>query len=79
MGNGWPIDSLRRAWDYTEHEINGPYWEMTFARKVSAPDDTGAEHTTQAARRREARSAASTATRQPTPEEHIESGGGETP
>ena len=31
MDHGWPVASLRRVWDYTDGEINGPYWEMTFS------------------------------------------------
>ena len=26
MDHGWPVASLRRAWDYTDGELNGPYW-----------------------------------------------------
>ena len=36
MDHGWPVASLRRAWDYTDGELNGPYWEMTFSAAFPA-------------------------------------------
>lgn len=31
LDNGLPIVALKRVWEVNEHELNGPWWELTFA------------------------------------------------
>lgn len=35
MDHGLPVAELRRVWPICDGEPTGPWWEMTFARKLS--------------------------------------------
>ena len=38
MAIGLPVAALRRAWSYTNGELTGPHWELTFYSPNTYPD-----------------------------------------
>lgn len=41
--HGLPVAAIQRVWKETDHELNGPVWEMVFKRQATAKDAADAE------------------------------------